>query len=336
MKNANPLIIRCAFWHNKASEIGGAIYFEPSPSNPVFTIINSDFIDNTGDGIRRGGAMYNVGGQPAFSNCSFSSNKVEIDGGAIYNDDGTPTFINCAFAGNFVDDGLGAGIFSTPGGEAFLTNCIFWENHGGSGTITEQQIYGPATAEYCCIEVGAGAPYTGEGNISSNPLLRGSPNWNDLDDDTRLLPNSPCIDKGNPDQTLIPDDDFDIDNDGIFAEKIDLDLELRIVGPVVDMGAYEFYACVGDIIENGVVDIDDFLALLMAWGPCLDCPPSCAADLDDDCNVGITDFLLLLANWGCGEPYPDSFPESGQECIDRYWPDLGRVATCITALNLMP
>lgn len=226
---------------------------------------------------------------------------------------------------------------STPGGEAFLTNCIFWENHGGSGTITEQQIYGSAIADYCCIEVETVEPYPGDENISSNPLLRGSPNWNDLDDDTRLLPNSPCIDKGNPDQTLIPDDDFDIDNDLDYDEKIDLDLELRIVGPVVDMGAYEFYACVGDIIENGVVDIDDFLLLLAEWGPCDDpCPPSCAADLDDDCNVGITDFLLLLANWGCGEPYPDSFPESGQECIDRYWPDIGRVATCITALNLMP
>ena len=55
----------------------------------------------------------------------------------------------------------------------------------------------------------------------------------------------------------------------------------------------------GDLNEDGVVGIVDFLALLAVWGPCPGrCPPSCPADLDDDCVVGITDFLILLANWG--------------------------------------
>jgi len=54
----------------------------------------------------------------------------------------------------------------------------------------------------------------------------------------------------------------------------------------------------GDLNGNGMVDINDFLDLLAAWGGCADpCPPSCPADLDGDCNVGITDFLILLANW---------------------------------------
>jgi len=54
----------------------------------------------------------------------------------------------------------------------------------------------------------------------------------------------------------------------------------------------------GDLNGNGMVDNNDFLDLLAAWGGCADpCPPSCPADLDGDCNVGITDFLILLANW---------------------------------------
>ena len=54
----------------------------------------------------------------------------------------------------------------------------------------------------------------------------------------------------------------------------------------------------GDLDGDGIVGINDFLALLAAWGPCGEpCPPSCAGDLDRDCTVGIQDFLMLLANW---------------------------------------
>ncbi|MHC4079924.1 MAG: sulfatase-like hydrolase/transferase, partial [Planctomycetota bacterium] len=54
----------------------------------------------------------------------------------------------------------------------------------------------------------------------------------------------------------------------------------------------------GDIDGDGSVNIDDFLAMLAAWGPCPAPPDPCPADLDGDGSVGITDFLILLANWG--------------------------------------
>ena len=52
----------------------------------------------------------------------------------------------------------------------------------------------------------------------------------------------------------------------------------------------------GDIDGDGLVGINDFLALLGAWGPCGDCG-ACPADLDGDCQVEIDDFLLLLGAW---------------------------------------
>ena len=45
------------------------------------------------------------------------------------------------------------------------------------------------------------------------------------------------------------------------------------------------------------VDIQDFLLLLAAWGPCPDPPAPCTADFDGDGDVGIADFLTLLANF---------------------------------------
>ncbi|TDJ55903.1 MAG: EF-hand domain-containing protein [Planctomycetota bacterium] len=51
--------------------------------------------------------------------------------------------------------------------------------------------------------------------------------------------------------------------------------------------------CLADLDDSGAVGIEDFLALLKAWGD-----PGGPADLDGDGTVGITDFLLLLAAWG--------------------------------------
>jgi hypothetical protein len=53
----------------------------------------------------------------------------------------------------------------------------------------------------------------------------------------------------------------------------------------------------GDTDGDGDVDVNDFLELLAAWGPCADCD-YCPADFNGDCSVDVLDFLILLANWG--------------------------------------
>jgi len=52
-----------------------------------------------------------------------------------------------------------------------------------------------------------------------------------------------------------------------------------------------------DLNGDGIVGIEDFLALIAAWGSCSDCG-DCAADFDGDCQVSVTDMLILLGNWG--------------------------------------
>ncbi len=56
------------------------------------------------------------------------------------------------------------------------------------------------------------------------------------------------------------------------------------------------FAIGGDVDGDGVVGVNDLLALLAAWGPCPD-PPAQCADQDADGVVGVTDLLILLANW---------------------------------------
>jgi len=52
--------------------------------------------------------------------------------------------------------------------------------------------------------------------------------------------------------------------------------------------------CPWDLGGDGTVGINDFLALLGAWGP----NPGHPADFDGDDVVGILDFLALLGSWG--------------------------------------
>jgi len=61
-------------------------------------------------------------------------------------------------------------------------------------------------------------------------------------------------------------------------------------GPVL---VVEYTTTPGDATGDGVVDIDDLLAVIGVWGPCLDC----AADLDGDGVVDVDDLLMVIGNW---------------------------------------
>jgi hypothetical protein len=52
---------------------------------------------------------------------------------------------------------------------------------------------------------------------------------------------------------------------------------------------------------SGVVDIDDLLAVINAWGPCPAPPATCAADIappGGDGAVGVPDLLAIINAWG--------------------------------------
>jgi probable HAF family extracellular repeat protein len=52
----------------------------------------------------------------------------------------------------------------------------------------------------------------------------------------------------------------------------------------------------GDVNGDGVVNTDDILLVIGAWGPCT----GCAADIDGDGFVGANDLLVVLAHWTGG------------------------------------
>lgn len=89
---------------------------------------------------------------------------------------------------------------------------------------------------------------------------------------------------------------FSLGEDG-FA-YVTVDLQAATGGSfraVIRLDAFSNSACLAaDVDLSGVVDFNDLLSVLAAWGDCLQCPE----DITEDGVVGFDDLLAVLANWG--------------------------------------
>ena len=91
-----------------------------------------------------------------------------------------------------VADSKGGGLMLWPGTSASGTDNIFYDN----SAYIDDEIHGNASFTYTCVSSG----FPGTGNISSNPSF-----VNQIGGDYNLNEGSPCIDTGNPNSPLDPD-----------------------------------------------------------------------------------------------------------------------------------
>jgi hypothetical protein len=98
-----------------------------------FTITSGNA--NGSNPYNRSGGMYNDGGSPTITNCTFSWNSA-VYGGGMHNFGGSPTLTNCSFTENSATV-LGGGMFNSGSSSPTMTNCTFSRNsaytYGGGG-----------------------------------------------------------------------------------------------------------------------------------------------------------------------------------------------------------
>ena len=213
---------------------------------------------------------------------------------------------------------MGGGI-SRHGGFLTVSNSILWGNSVDGTTDEEAQIDTNEddfpVVNYCCIQGWTG-DLGGVGNIGADPLLLNSIGDDGVpgtdDDDLRLSLDSPCIDAA--DNEALPADTFDQDSDDDVDEPIPFDLDGNArqmddpgtddtgngTAPLVDMGAYEFPPCEGDVNGDGSVDPLDSGFVLARFGcEYPDDGMNClAADANGDGNVDPLDSGFVLARFG--------------------------------------
>ena len=255
---SSPILTNCTFIENSVKHSGGGM--ANVLSSPTLTECTF-----TGNSASYGGGMDNSGGKPSMRNCIFSGNSADY-GGGIYNWESSPRMTNCIFSGNRANL-RGGGIyvrvgFGGPGGGCYmnnfcnvtLINCIFVENLAENGRFLacascdnkfpskvqisncilwngEDEIrnYDGTTITITYSDIWGG--FTGEGNIDADPCFVDPGYWYTdgvwVDGDYHLLPDSPCINAGDPNHPYDPN-------------ETDLDDKPRIIGGRIDMGAYEY------------------------------------------------------------------------------------------------
>jgi predicted outer membrane repeat protein len=193
-------------------------------------ISNSSFINNRA--YDSGGISF-LGYNMTLSNSVFSGNLANRFGAFTLNGTHLLQFTNCTIAGNYsIYDGEAA---SRIGGPVKILNCILSDNDG-------MKISNPTQAIVTFSNVRGG--YPGEGNIDADPRFVRPGYWVDANDantivepndpnavwvdgDYHLLPESQCINTGEPNYIPVPN-------------ETDLDGNRRVTGGRIDMGAYEY------------------------------------------------------------------------------------------------
>ena len=223
---STPILANCTFSGNYADVSSGGMYnYKSSP-----TLTNCVFVDNSG---RDCGGMCNTDSSPRLTNCVFSHNVSP----AMYNSKSSDLILtNCTFAQNSGNALACDSYLQQYPSKLVLTNCILW-NGGDEIRNNDNSVI---TINYSDVQGG----WPGDGNIDADPCFAelGYRDVNVMPDgdtyhfwvegDYHLMPDSPCIDAGEPNYIAGPNETdldgkprvLDGDNDGV---------------PVVDMGAYE-------------------------------------------------------------------------------------------------
>ncbi len=201
-----------------------------------------------------------------------------LTGGGIHIVNSSPSIRNCVLRNNTAHFGGGIAIWE---GSPSIENCVFEYNHAsGDGGGLRLHYYTTAIIRDCVFfentadVFGGGITYGHysegqqidcifDGNTAG---LRGGAISSACDcNDPRLIRSSFC--------NSVPD---------------------HILGGWQDFGGNDFCAiCDMDVTADGVVDVNDILQVIAAWGGCI-----CVEDVDGDTVVGVDDLLAVIAAYG--------------------------------------
>lgn len=221
-----PNIYYNTFEENTSTGIGGGLCVRFADCMVTHNIFKNNF-SALGGGF---GILHIPVCNFVISNNLFIQNGAEFFGAAISNGDCSPTYVNNTITDNHCFGG-GGGFYCKDSVVPVLHNNIIYGNTQFGGEVNQVYLWDLLSQPnfyYNNIEGGkenfygtGGTGFFGEyeNNIDENPLF--------VSGEFSILPESPCVNVGNPDTT------------NLFVPEIDIAGQARIAHERIDIGAYE-------------------------------------------------------------------------------------------------
>jgi hypothetical protein len=267
LRECNGTIRNCLVSGNSAGWWGGGMFYCTG------SIINCVISNNISGGA--GGGLHACSAD--IINCVIANNTnvgfFEKFGGGISHC--SKKISNCTIVGNAVYgyESYGGGLYDCTGG---IENCIIC---GNTAEVDGNQIYASSEPNYSCIQDWTGGRI---GNINTDPCFV-NPDNNDF----HLLPDSPCIDAGDPNY---PRD----------ANERDIDGDRRVIGCRIDMGVDEYQDGErSDLDDDGTVNFRDYSILASYWLAYMCSEPDWCegCDYDRSGEVNVEDVKSFVKDW---------------------------------------
>lgn len=269
-------------------------------------VIRDNIAMSTGGGCMISSSSAKLTQIAGFGNRASGPSACDIQGGQA-------SLIHCTFAGNEATSSTAAAIRFLNTGGGTVRGCIIWANANAGGQGQGAQFSSSNAGALSIIDcvVQGGTVGLGTGCFSDDPLLISVIGPDGLpgsgDEDVRVLPGSPCIDRLTT--VTLPTDTIDLDGDAFTAEPVPFDIRWQernrndpgtpnAPSATVDIGAYEFQgtSCIGDFDGNGVVNTSDLTRFLAVFGDSGE--PLRTGDFNGDGTVNTTDLVMLLSQFG--------------------------------------
>ncbi|HVZ94305.1 MAG TPA: right-handed parallel beta-helix repeat-containing protein [Phycisphaerales bacterium] len=296
-------IRRCAFVRNIQVGGGGGISvgtFAEGPGTSA-TIDRCVFVGNEAS-FDGGAAVYgHVGSTILLTNSVFTGND-RTGFCTIFSQGEEIMLTNCTIANNGSPSAFHAAVLLTGGvAVGSINNSIIWSNQSSSPSNAAMLPIGPTSISVNrSLVQGWTGQYPGVGTVNANPMFVDADGADNIagteDDDLRLSPGSPGIDRG--DNSFIAA--WSADLDGCPRRRDDPATVDTGVGapPVVDAGAYEFVVkCAGDANGDAAIGLADIAAVIQGWGAGAGDVCRCV-DLDGSGTIGLGDIAAVIQNWG--------------------------------------
>lgn len=215
-----PEFRRCIVRNNRAATRGGGLYFSYFHNALIeeCLIYGNQTLGTTGSLDGGAGVFFALNAICTLRNNRIFRNVSASNGGGVkYFNVTNATIVNNTIVAN--TGGAVAGFANTGSYGTNVTsdviNCILWGNGtpAFAFTGTDKQSQPPSVnVTYSDVEGG----YTGTGNFAQDPQL-----FNAATGNHRILPNSPCFNKGNNLATALPNIDFEGDP-RVLLQQVDV------------------------------------------------------------------------------------------------------------------